>query len=300
MIKLIRPVSALIILFALLGLQACQTKTGARLLRLDLEKGKSYEFEVVTDQQQQMMDKESEINMTARYRMDVIDATDDIQTLKVTYGRFKMYMKVMGFVLDIDTDNPPAPPTNENIQANPLGMMGNVFAGIKNRSFTLQLDREGKVISVQGFEKIMQEMIDPLDVDDNTKLQIRASLSDQFNEENIKDQFVSFFNIFPNKEVKAGDTWEKSWKTSGRMPSSFVTTYTVKDIDGEHINLLTDTKISSDKKEMEIKGTQKGPLLVDSRSGLVVNGSLDQDIDAVFQDMEIKIKSNASIKGKQL
>ncbi|RYF97286.1 MAG: hypothetical protein EOO02_20975 [Chitinophagaceae bacterium] len=300
MSQFILRVPAAIMVMLLVVMQACQTKTTSRLLSLNLEKGKMYEYEVVTDQQQEMMEQKSEIRATAAYQMQVLDVKAGVQTVKVTYKKFKMHMKIMEFVLDIDTDNPGKPLSSDEIQSNPLGMMGNIFEGIKDKSFTLQLDKEGSILSVTGFDKILKDMISPLQVDENSRLQISASLQDQFNEENIKDQFRPFFNIFPNNEVKPGDSWEKSWKTGGRMPSSFVTTYTVKDIDGDHVNLITNTKIMSDRKEMEIKGTQKGPLLIDSKSGLVISGSFDQETDAVYQNMEIRIKSKAGIKGKEL
>jgi hypothetical protein len=298
--KWIALAAAVVVVAILVTLPGCQTKSASHLLQLNLEKGKTYEYEIVQDQQQEMMEQKSEIRLNAAYLMDVVDVKEGRQTVKVTYKRFKMYMKIMDFVLDIDTDKPVAPPTGEEVRENPLGMMSAIFSGIRDKSFMMDLDKQGKVLSVTGFESIIRDMVSPLQLDENTRLQVDASLKDQFNEESIKDQFTPFFQIFPGKEIRTGDSWQTSWKTGGRMPSSYMTNYTVRDIDGDHVDLLSETKISSDKKEMRINGTQKGPLLIDSKTGLVIKADFNQEIEAVYQNMKISVKTKAAIKGKTL
>lgn len=50
---------------------------------------------------------------------------------------------------------------------------------------------------------------------------------------------------------------------------------------------------------MEIKGTQNGSLLVDGKTGLVINAEFDQDMETKTQGMEIVIKGKGIIKGKE-
>jgi len=176
--------------------------------------------------------------------------------------------------------------------------MDRVFAGIKGKEFTMKVDEDGKVLEVNGFDQIINGMIDSIAMDEDTKMQVRVSLQDQFNEQAVKDQFAQVFTIFPNKEIKVGDSWNKSIQMGGRMPAQYTTRYTVKEIEGDHVTLSAQTNIGSGSSDMEIKGTQNGSLLLDSKTGLVINAEFDQDMETKAGGMEIAIKGKGKIKGK--
>ena len=84
----------------------------------------------------------------------------------------------------------------------------------------MKVDEEGKVLEVTGFDEIINGMVDSMGVDEDMKMQMRASLKDQFNEQELKDQFAQVFMIFPNKEVKVGDSWEKNYRYGRKMPAA--------------------------------------------------------------------------------
>lgn len=296
--KLISLVIAIPVLVTIISIQSCKSPTAGKVLKFNLEKGKTYDYEMIWDMDQQMMGQDSKINISGGYTIAVTDDKDNVKTLKAVYKDFKMYMKMMGMEINIDTDKPGEPLSEADIKANPLGMMSRMFAGIKGKEFTMKVDGEGKVLEVSGFEQIVNGMVDSIEVAEDIKMQMRASLKDQFNEQNIKDQFAQVFTIFPDKEVKVGDTWEKSWQMGGRMPAKYTTKYTVKDIEGDHVGLAAQTNIGSDTEEMKIKGTQTGNLLVDSKTGLVLNAEFDQNMETTTRGMDIKTVGKGKIKGK--
>lgn len=298
--KLTSLLTLIIALITAISIQSCKSPASSgKVLKFNLEKGKAYYYEIAWDMNQQMMGQDNKINISGAYTINVIDDNNNVKTLKAVYNDFKMYMKMMGVELDIDTKKPVEPLSEEEIRENPLGMVSRMFGGIKGKEFTMKVDEEGKVLEVTGFEKIVNEMVDPLKVGDDMKMQIRASLQDQFNEQSIKDQFAPVFTIFPNKEVKVGDTWEKSWQTGGRMPSKYTTRYTVKNIEGDHVSLGAQTSIDSDSEEMKTKGTQSGNLLVDSKTGLVINTEFDQDIETTSRGVNVKTIGKGKIKGSE-
>ncbi|MGZ5221904.1 MAG: DUF6263 family protein [Chitinophagaceae bacterium] len=288
------------VLMAITVIYSCKNSKApaGNILKFNPEKGKSYDYEIAWEMDQQMMEQNHEINITSGYTLDVIDDKDGIKTLKAVYKNFKMYMNIMGMEIKVDTDKPAEPINDAEIRANPLGMMDRVFAGIKEKEFTMKVNEEGKVLEVVGFDKIINEMIDSIGLDENAKMQVRASLQDQFNEQSIKDQFAQVFTIFPGREIKMGDSWEKNFQTGGRMPAKYTTQYSVKEIEGDHITLTAQTNIGSANDEMEIKGTQNGSLLVDGKTGLVINAQFDQDMETKAQDMTVKISGKGTIKGK--
>lgn len=296
-------VSALFLLAGfttVLLVQSCKTKTtSSKVLAFNLEKGKGYDYNMVWDMDQQLMGQNNKITITADYAIDVIDDKNDIKTLKAVYNRFKMYMKISGMELDIDTDKPVERLSEEQMKTNPGSIMAGIFAGIKGKAFTMQVDKEGKVLAVNGFEQIVKGMVDSIQADEDMKMQMHASLADQFNDQNIKDQFAQIFTIFPNKEIKAGDSWEKSWQSGGRMPAKYVTQYTVKDFEGDHVNLDAKTSINSDNGEMKIKGTQNGKLLVNGNTGLVINATFDQDIETATGGINMKTVGKGKMTGRE-
>lgn len=269
----------------------------SKVLKFNLEKGKGYDYEILWDLDQQMMGQDNKITILGGYAINVVDEKDNIKTLTAVYKNFKMYMNFMGMEIKVDTDKPSEPMDEAEIKANPLGMMDRVFAGIKGKEFTMKVNEEGKVLEVSGFDQIINGMVDSIAMDEDTKMQVRASLQDQFNEQAVKDQFGQVFTIFPSKEIKVGDSWEKSLQMGGRMPARFTTKYTVKEIEGDHVSLSAQTNIGSGNSDMEIKGTQHGSLLVDSKTGLVINAEFDQDMETKSQGMEIKIIGKGKIKG---
>jgi hypothetical protein len=286
-----------------MAFQSCKPAgkaTTPRVLKFNLEKGKGYEYEIVWDMDQKVMGQDSKISIAALYTMQVIDESNKVKTITGTYKNFKMNMKMMGMEIDVDTDKPSPPMNEEELKANPMGMMNRIFSGIVDKSFTMKVDEEGKVLEVSGFNELLQSMADSMGVSDDMKQKMMASLKDQFNEQSVKDQFAQIFTIFPNKEIKVGDSWEKSFNMGGKMPAKYTTTYTVKSMEGDHVTLDTKGRITSEGGDMEVKGDQLGTVIVDSKTGLMVNGTYTQDIDVKTQGMNLTIEGKGKIKGRPL
>lgn len=298
--KITSLLAAIFLLMTIAAIYSCKgSKTAGTLLKFNLEKGKTYNYEIVWDLDQQVMGQDTKISLLGNYAMNVTEDKGNIKTVTGIYKNFKLYMKMMGMEINIDTDKPAEPMSETDLKANPMGIMNRVFAGIKGKEFTMKVDEEGKVLEVKGFEQIIHAMVDSIGMNEDMRNQMNISLKDQFNEQTIKDQFAQVFTIFPNKEVKVGDSWEKSFQMGGKMPAKYMTKYTVKEIEGDHVTLMANTTIGSDGGEMEIKGTQNGTLLVDGKTGLVLNAEFDQDMQTKVQDMEIKIKGKGEIKGME-
>jgi len=73
--------------------------------------------------------------------------------------------------------------------------------------------------------------------------------------------------------VKPGDTWKTSSDLSSRK-QTISTTYTVKSIKGQRVYLTGDSKlISTEGKNTATQGSQ---LVIDSKTGLMLDGTFDQ------------------------
>ena len=162
----------------------------------------------------------------------------------------------------------------------------------------MKVNPEGKVVSVTGFENMAASLVDSLNFDPSEKEKMMKQFDKQFNSEQIKEQMERFWYIFPNKEVKVGDTWQKSTRVNGDMAGNYNSTYEVKEIEGDMVTLEETTKVDSEQENFSLKGGITGTIVVDSRYGLVVSANQDMNIDATAQGKSFTIKGKTKIKGK--
>jgi hypothetical protein len=285
----------------IISLSSCQSsKTAAsgKMLKFNLEKGKGYDYEMVVDMDMKMEGQTSKVTVDGDYSMKIVDENAGVKTVATTYNSVKMSMNVMGMNIEMDSNKPVE--GDVDMKKNPMGAMNKIMAGLINKPFMVKVNEEGDVLEVTGFDKIVSDMIDSLGLEEQQKEMAKASMKDQFNDQSMKDNFAQMFTIFPNKEVKVGDSWKKTHSTVGKMGAVYNTTYTVKDIDGDHVTLRTDTKINSDKEGAEIDGTQTGNIIVDSKTGLMINSEFDQNFKMKTDKMTMDIVGKGRIKGKAL
>lgn len=281
------------------SIESCEsTKSSAsKLLEFNLQKGKGYDYEMVWDFHQDLMSQDIKMSIMTNYSMDVIDEDDSTKTIEAAYKDFKMNMKMMGMEIDVDTDKPSVNDSLSDLKGNPSALMSKIFSMIKGKKFDMKVNKEGKVLEVTGMDQLFGDMSDSLNLDKADKEKMGEAFKQQFNSDDIKKQFAQLFYIFPQKKVKVGDSWEKSYETDGKMPAKYTTTYKVKDIDGNMVTLSSKTDIESSSDQMKISGTQNGNLIVDSQIGLVVNADFDQDIDVTVGGITFTMKGKGKIKG---
>ena len=112
----------------------------------------------------------------------------------------------------------------------------------------------------------------------------------------VQDKNIS--EVGKRPEIKVGDTWEKTYNTGGKMSAKNTTIYTVTDIDGDNVSMTTKTKIESNTGEMEMNGKQNGNIIVDSKTGLIVNSEFTQDLEVKANGVKVEITGKGKIKGK--
>jgi hypothetical protein len=292
----------LIFLFVITaGFVSCQTssKTSApKMLKFNLEKGKGYDYQMVSDLKSEVQDKQSTVRLDGTYSISILDVNGPVTTLGCSYKRIILSMNVMGLPLEFDSDKAsPGPVKLDESKKNPAELMQNMMGRIVNKPFILKVNEEGDVLEIDGFDAVLNSMFDTLSLTPEKKSQVLASMKDQFNEDALKDQMAQAFSIYPNKEMKVGDSWKKSYTTVGKIGARYDTEYTVKEIEGDHVTLTTRTKINSDREGTKVTGDQTGNILLDSKTGLMINGEYDQDFIVNTNGMNIKFTGKSKIRG---
>ena len=98
------------------------------MLQFNLSNGKSYVYETAWNMDQTIMNQPSTVNISGVYGIEVLSEEAGIRTLKGVYRNFKMYMKMMGMEIDVDTDKPNTPVAGD--ENNPSTMVARVFSGV--------------------------------------------------------------------------------------------------------------------------------------------------------------------------
>ncbi len=294
----------LLVLVTLTGiatLQSCQSSknsTASKMLKFNLEKGKGYDYEMIMNMDVGSM---MQMDMTNYYSMDVVADDGGTKTISTTYDRFKMKMNSMGMNLEVDTDKPlPSMGDDEKdpMKKDPLKIMNKVMSAIKGRKFLMKIDAEGKVLEVSGFEEMAKSIADSFHLDADKRKEVEEEFSKQFNEKSMRDQFERVLYIFPNKEIKVGDSWKRTTTPGGEVGGTYHSTYKVTDIEGDMVTIDEESTIDGDTKGVTLKGKITGTMVVNSKTGLVVTADQDMDMTVGTGDMTQQIKGKTKLKGK--
>lgn len=288
----------LIAIISIATIQSCQSSksaTGSKMLKFNFEKGKGYDYEMIINMDQDIMGQAMKMDMSTYYSMDVIADDGSIKTITSTFDRFKMDVNVGGMNIAVDSDKP-LPATDG--KDDPLQMVNKLLGAVKGKKFTMEVNEEGKILAVTGFKEMAQSIADSMSIGEEQKKEMMAKFSEQFNEQSIKDQFERVLYIFPNKDVKLGDSWQKISAPGGPLGGKYNSTYTVKDIEGDMVTVEEKSTIDGNTDKMKMNGDITGTLVIDSKSGLVVNADQDMNITTTTNGTTMKIKGKTKIKGK--
>ncbi len=282
------------------GFEACQTAkttSTAKMLKFNLENGKGYDYEMTVNMDQEIMGQPMKMDMTTYYSMDVKADVGGIKTIVSSFERFKMNTEMAGLNIRIDTDEPVAADSSTG-EKNPVQAVQKMFGAIRGQRFTLKVNPEGQITEVTGFENMAENIADSLGLDEKEREEMLQGFKGQFSQSEMKQSLERFWYIFPNKEVKVGDSWQKNTESVGKMPAKYRSTYTVKEIEGDMVTLDEVSKIEAkENEEIALTGDITGTIVVDSRSGLVVTANQDMNMKASSRGMSFDIKGKSRLKG---
>ena len=282
----------LIAAFAIMVCASCSNnKNDTADFRFNLQKGKTYEYNMDYDMEQNMQDQEINTNLKGNYTLDVTADDGNIKTLKTTYQRIAMNVAMPGRTMSIDSDK--ADTASKGEINDPGQLMNAMFSALKGKSFMMKVDKEGKVLEVSGLTELAQAMVSSMNLKPEMRSMAQQAFSQQFNEQSVKDMFSQSFNIFPNKPVKAGDTWEKSFSGSATLPIQMTTNYTVKSIDGDFVILDSKSNLNFGD-DNKMSGTQSGTMKVNAKTGLVEDVTFEQKVTG-----NMSMSTKGRITGKE-
>lgn len=237
----------------------------------------------IMDINQQVMGMSNDMKMT-------IEAITAYTVDKVVEGNFyltftydAMLMKIESPMMNMSYDS--KEPVNAQ---NPLSTTLGSMIGEK---FEVVMDSKGKVMSVNGFDRIMGKMMKSTGGDQSTKDQVVASIKQQFGDEAIKGSIEMSTALFPATMVGIGDTWIVESMVPANVQLKSKSTLTLKDVKDGKWYLEGTSVLNSNKdagiqangmtQHMDLKGTSAFKTEISSTTGWVVESVVNQDIEGV-------------------
>lgn len=252
-------------------------------LELNLEKGQTFNRVNKMEQEISMkvmgMSNDMEQDMDFFIKQEVVNVGEDgISDIKVTYDRirYSIYMSMLGTAMEYDSDK-------EDNGDNPMAAAMEPLVGA---SFTMKMDKTGKVVDIIGMDEIMDEIAKNAGGGP-------GDMSNTFDAENMKKTMQNMMAIYPDVLVGEGDTWGAETELSGEYPLALEMTYKVEKVESEKVFLNVDGKITTtDDAEVaggmgsfEMNGTQGGTLEIDRKTGMVERADFTQDVSGEVKTM---------------
>lgn len=235
--------------------------------RYNLEKGKTYPMTLTVKGTHSASDGKETVKMTNENKKTieyhVKDFSNGIYTLEVKSKHYSEKMTDQtGKTIAYDTNGPK--PADKDV-----AFPWSIYKAMIGKTYTLKIDQKGKVVAVEGLDKIRQQIEasvkNGLSAEEQKFVSemLKASLS----KEVISGQFEETMNIYPDKKLKLNETWsDKQNLNQGGMKGNSDLTRTLANVDSKN------TKIT-------VKGNQK------------LNGSDSQ------QGMSMSANANADVTG---
>ncbi|RYY39316.1 MAG: hypothetical protein EOO08_10745 [Chitinophagaceae bacterium] len=255
------------------------------VLALNLQPGKTYAYSIDLDIQSRKDDQEVTMEIKSAYDIFVSGAKGDTLLLRTTYSR--MVMSIVAGEMRISGDSHA---TIDNDDRSPGAMMNRMMHALSGKSFLLKITREGAVLAVEGVDEMTDAVVADAGLPESEQAAFRTTFSQQFNERSIRESFTQSFNIYPNKSVKVGDSWDRKFVSNANGLSANAT-YTVKAIKGDlvYLDIVSDLQMNNG----SMNGTQKGNMVLEAATGLMRNGEIKQHITG-----DAEINNTCTITGQ--
>lgn len=251
-------------------------------LRLNLQKGRSYEMKMSSANQidQEMMGQKVKINQKIDmvFNYVILDVLADKNALiEYSFQSMKMNMNMNGQEMNMDS---------ESSDGNPMN------AAIKNlllQKLKLTVNPKGEILKVEGLDEYAKKL--------SGNQQLAQAMKMFADENSFKAFFAQIFNYIPENEITVGDQWKSVVKMPELMDVGITMAFEVTAIENDQVYLnfksIVDTETPVEqmgmKMNVKINGAQNGKMTINALDGWILSSDLNQQFN-----MKIKMKNPQS------
>ncbi len=168
------------------------------------------------------------------------------------------------------------------------------LAALVGESYTLRLNSAGKVLAVEGLDRISAKMDESVELPDgDTREKVLDGLREMAGEQAQKEMLGQLFGVFPPRPVEPGESWAVN-DANDIGPLQRRGTLTLNELDGGRALVGLDAEIATGEGgmqrnlgplsvEMELTGTQTGTYSLDLGTGWITGCEMRIDINGSYQ-----------------
>ncbi len=232
-----------------------------------------------------------ENNLMSVMNFEVIKVTANDYTLLMNFKRLKMLMSspTLGELSNSDTDL---------IDSTDLSNM--LFKGLLNVPVTIVMEKSGKIKSVSGGDKLIENMFVSAGIDQPEIISSsKGQMEKQFGSEALSNSFEQMTYFYPVDAVSVGNEWTNSY--TGNMSAKNDWQLDAQSDEVVNISGISTTTMSTidENVNMTLTGNQKTTILASPKNGLfkliTVTGENSGSTLVHAQDMTIPTQIKSTI-----
>lgn len=207
------------------------------------------------------------------------DPKRGFKRLSVRYARVKFEQQLADTLIRYDSAQPPA--------QIPLEALG--YHGLANNSFQFWMDGDNQIREMIGFEAFLDRCMAP--VPPERQAQVRTLLAASSGADGVANFVDDSIGLLPGTAVREGDSWTRTRSVLQPVPMRIDSRYMLRELSQDLADIdVTGTiqpsltfrpaETAADDVQVNIrKGHVYGKCLVDRRTGLPVEATINQDME---------------------
>ncbi len=216
--------------------------------------------DIIQDMNGQKHEMKNELE--ADFTFIVKEVNDNSYSIDFTFDRFKMVTtsNLYGEIMNVDTSE----------EASEDDMEAKIFSGLLNSKLLMVMQKDGKIVSIEGTDRLVQKMIDGTGIEDDfTKELMGESMKKEFGNESLSSSFEQMTYIYPLNKVNIGDTWKNAY--SGDLKAQNIWKLDTMDESSIVLSGESDVKMETeeDATTMNLTGTQQTSIIANPKNGFV-------------------------------
>jgi hypothetical protein len=293
---MIRSLALSLLALSFIAISCNQGGSGeAYTLKMRLAKGDTFTQELDMDMDMDMnamgQNMKMKMGMKSAVDFEVSGDSANLKNLSMTYRKQDMTMSMGGM------------PGTEGLNYDSIA--NKIANHIVGKKVVMQLDRNNEIVNVTGFEEVMAS-------DSSLTPEMEDQMTKMFSKEQLNNLFSMMFQVYPDKPVRVGDSWNKELKTSmSNVSLTIDMKYKLTSVkDGiAYIDAKGKIKTKGTMKsgpmdiEMDMNGTQEGQINIGVDDGYLRDGQFTMAVDAEMGvqniKMPMKMKANYLMRGKK-
>lgn len=224
-----------------------------------------------------------DINVNMKMDMNAAVSTQDPnKLLTLQYSNVALDMDMMG--------------QKNSMSSNGTDPGSETLKKLTSKSFGCVFNKNGEILKVVGVDSLI------------AAIGAGSPATSYFSEDAIKSMMNQSFSVYPANPIAVGESWTRNMDVTSNVKLKAQVTYTLEKVENNLAYIKVNTNLASDGEQkvtvngmevgMDLKGTQNGEVVVDTKTGMFTTSNLTQDLkgnlSAMGQQIPMTVKSDVT------